>query len=182
MLTFSTAVGAIAMKTTAAPILRRFGFKQVLVINAVVSAVFIGVPTLFTPIDAAWPDPRRAAGRRLLQVAAIHQHQYTRLCRHRTPGDERGDELCQRRAATIDVGRRRRRRARARDPASRTRGHGGRSRAISPPPSSWSALISAASAFVFMRMPKSAGASLSGPARPVGAAQEKRPTEARVDL
>ena len=28
MLTFSTAVGAMAMKTTAAPILRRFGFKQ----------------------------------------------------------------------------------------------------------------------------------------------------------
>ena len=50
MLTFSTAVGAIAMKTTAAPILRRFGFKQVLVINALVSAIFIGVPAMFTPI------------------------------------------------------------------------------------------------------------------------------------
>ena len=49
MLTFSTAVGAIAMKTTAAPILRRFGFKQVLVINAVGSAIFIGVPAMFTP-------------------------------------------------------------------------------------------------------------------------------------
>jgi len=50
MLTFSTAVGAIAMKTTAAPILRRFGFKQVLVINALVSAIFIGVPAMFTLI------------------------------------------------------------------------------------------------------------------------------------
>jgi hypothetical protein len=50
MLTFSTALGAMAMKTTAAPILRRFGFKQILVINAVASAVFIGIPALFTPI------------------------------------------------------------------------------------------------------------------------------------
>ena len=125
MLTFSTAVGAIAMKTTAAPILRRFGFKQVLVINAVVSAVFIGIAGAVHADDAAWPDPRRAAGRRLLQVAAIHQHQYARLRRYRAPGDERGDELRQRRAATVDVGGRRRRRARARDPASRTCGHGG---------------------------------------------------------
>ena len=50
MLTFSTAVGAIAMKTTAAPILRRFGFKQVLVVNALVSAIFIAATALFTPM------------------------------------------------------------------------------------------------------------------------------------
>lgn len=48
MLTFATAIGAIAMKTTAAPILRRFGFKRVLVWNAVVSALFIGAASLFT--------------------------------------------------------------------------------------------------------------------------------------
>jgi MFS family permease len=50
MLTFSTAVGAIAMKATAAPILRRFGFRSVLVTNAVVSSLFIASPALFTPM------------------------------------------------------------------------------------------------------------------------------------
>ena len=44
-------------------------------------------------------------------------------------------------------------------------------------------LISAASAFIFMRLPKSAGASLSAPARPIATAQEQViPTGARVDV
>jgi EmrB/QacA subfamily drug resistance transporter len=48
LLTFASAVGAIAMKTTAAPILRRFGFKRVLVTNAVVSGFFIAAIAMFT--------------------------------------------------------------------------------------------------------------------------------------
>jgi hypothetical protein len=43
-------------------------------------------------------------------------------------------------------------------------------------------LISAASAFIFMRLPKSAGASLSRPARPIATAQEQVTTGARVDV
>ncbi len=48
LLTFASAIGAIAMKTTAAPILRRFGFRRVLVVNAVLSSLFIAVAALFT--------------------------------------------------------------------------------------------------------------------------------------
>jgi len=48
MLTFASAVGAVAMKVTAAPIIRQFGFKRVLVVNAVVSACFIAATALFT--------------------------------------------------------------------------------------------------------------------------------------
>jgi EmrB/QacA subfamily drug resistance transporter len=48
MLTFATAVGAIAMKATAAPIIRQLGFKRVLVTNAVVSSCFIAAVGLFT--------------------------------------------------------------------------------------------------------------------------------------
>jgi MFS family permease len=48
LLTFASAVGAVAMKTTAAPILRRFGFKRVLVTNAVVSSFFLAAIALFT--------------------------------------------------------------------------------------------------------------------------------------
>jgi EmrB/QacA subfamily drug resistance transporter len=48
LLTFASAVGAIAMKTTAAPIIRYFGFKRVLVTNAIVSSLFIAAIALFT--------------------------------------------------------------------------------------------------------------------------------------
>jgi EmrB/QacA subfamily drug resistance transporter len=48
LLTLASAVGAVAMKTTAAPIIRRFGFKHVLVTNAFVSSLFLGAIALFT--------------------------------------------------------------------------------------------------------------------------------------
>jgi len=48
LLTFASAVGAIAMKTTAAPIIRYFGFKRVLVTNAIVSSLFLAAVALFT--------------------------------------------------------------------------------------------------------------------------------------
>lgn len=48
LLTFASAAGAVAMKATAAPIIRRFGFKQVLVYNAIVSSLFLGAIALFT--------------------------------------------------------------------------------------------------------------------------------------
>ncbi len=53
LLTFATAVGAIAMKTTAAPIIRRIGFKQILVWNAVLTAAFTAASALFTEMTPA---------------------------------------------------------------------------------------------------------------------------------
>lgn len=47
-LTFMAAAGALTMKLTAAPILRRLGFKRVLIGNALLSAAFIAAPALFT--------------------------------------------------------------------------------------------------------------------------------------
>jgi len=49
LLTFSAGIGAILMKFAAEPLLRRFGFRRVLAANAVVSALFILAPALFTP-------------------------------------------------------------------------------------------------------------------------------------
>ncbi|MDP3489638.1 MAG: MFS transporter [Phenylobacterium sp.] len=40
LLTFIGAAGALIMKTTAPPILRRFGFRNVLIVNAVITGVF----------------------------------------------------------------------------------------------------------------------------------------------
>jgi EmrB/QacA subfamily drug resistance transporter len=47
-LTFASAAGALCMKFTAAPILRRLGFRRVLVTNAIISAIFLAATALFT--------------------------------------------------------------------------------------------------------------------------------------
>lgn len=48
LVTFSSAVGAIAMKTLAARIIRTFGFRNIMTVNAVVSSVFLAACALFT--------------------------------------------------------------------------------------------------------------------------------------
>jgi EmrB/QacA subfamily drug resistance transporter len=48
LVTFSSAVGAMGMKTLAARIIRTFGFRNIMVINAMVSSVFLAACALFT--------------------------------------------------------------------------------------------------------------------------------------
>jgi EmrB/QacA subfamily drug resistance transporter len=48
MVTFATALGAMGMKWATATILRRFGFRTILVINAVASSAFLAVCAAFT--------------------------------------------------------------------------------------------------------------------------------------
>lgn len=47
-LTFAAAAGALAMKVTAGPILRRWGFRRVLTVNAVLCALLLGAVAFFT--------------------------------------------------------------------------------------------------------------------------------------
>ncbi len=47
--TFVAAVGSMAMKATASPILDAFGFRRVLLVNGVIGALFIAVNGLFSP-------------------------------------------------------------------------------------------------------------------------------------
>lgn len=49
LLTFASAAGALTMKITAGPIIRHFGFRRVLIANAVISSAFIFCMALFTP-------------------------------------------------------------------------------------------------------------------------------------
>jgi EmrB/QacA subfamily drug resistance transporter len=53
-MTFISAVGALAMKTTAPPILRRFGFRPVLLVNAVIVGVSFAAYGLFRPTTPHW--------------------------------------------------------------------------------------------------------------------------------
>ena len=48
LVTFASAIGAMGMKTLAARIIRTFGFRYMMTINAIVSAIFLGACALFT--------------------------------------------------------------------------------------------------------------------------------------
>ncbi|MBU6456417.1 MAG: DHA2 family efflux MFS transporter permease subunit [Bradyrhizobium sp.] len=48
LVTFGSAAGAMGMKTLAARIIRTFGFRSIMIINAVVSSVFLAACALFT--------------------------------------------------------------------------------------------------------------------------------------
>ncbi|MCK6453804.1 MAG: MFS transporter [Alphaproteobacteria bacterium] len=54
MLTFTAAIGAITMKAAAQPILGRFGFRRVLVVNALVCGAFFVSYATFQPTTPAW--------------------------------------------------------------------------------------------------------------------------------
>jgi len=49
LVTFGSSAGALGMKTLAARIIRTFGFRKLMTINAVVSSVFLAACALFTP-------------------------------------------------------------------------------------------------------------------------------------
>jgi MFS family permease len=182
MLTFSTAVGAIAMKTTAAPILRRFGFRQVLVINAMVSAVFIGVPALFTPMTPHGVIllVLLAGGFfKSLQFTSVNTLAYAdiepRAMSAATSFASVAQQLSM--SAGVAVG----------ALVLEIQRHGRADTAVQSSDFITAfiaiGIISAASALIFMQLPKSAGASLAGPGRPVGTAQKQvAEAEVRADL
>src|SRR5690349_10167826 len=54
LVSFATALGALAMKPLARPLLRRFGFRRALIGASLVAAVGVALPAAFTP---DWPLP-----------------------------------------------------------------------------------------------------------------------------
>ncbi len=54
LLTFVSAAGAMLMKTTAQPILKAFGFRRVLVFNALISVGFLVASAFFTASTPHW--------------------------------------------------------------------------------------------------------------------------------
>lgn len=54
LITFSGALGALLMKFSVAPTIRAFGFRRVLVVNAVLSALFMAAYGVFRPETAIW--------------------------------------------------------------------------------------------------------------------------------
>ncbi|HLU79499.1 MAG TPA: MFS transporter, partial [Burkholderiaceae bacterium] len=54
LITFTGAAGALLMKLVATPIIRRFGFKRVLTVNAVITGISIALCALFRADTPAW--------------------------------------------------------------------------------------------------------------------------------
>ncbi len=171
MLTFATAVGAIAMKATAAPILRRFGFKSVLVVNALVSSLFIASTALFTPVT---PHGIILAVLlvggffKSLQFTSINTIAYAdiepRAMSRATSFASVAQQLSM--SAGVAVGALVLEIERHGRPETAVQAHDFAAAFLVV------AAISAASALVFMMLPKEAGASLSAPARPLAAPQD----------
>jgi EmrB/QacA subfamily drug resistance transporter len=174
LLTFATAVGAITMKTTAAPILRRLGFKRVLVWNAVVTALFIAAAALFT---AATPRAVILAVLlvggffKSLEFTAINSIAYADI-------DEKGmsratsfASVAQQLSMSAGVA------TGALVLEVERMGRASHHVVASDFPAAFIlvGLLAASSALIFARLPKEAGSSLATRARPVGEAQEVAP-------
>ncbi|EJW10491.1 MFS permease [Rhodovulum sp. PH10] len=54
LVTFATAIGALAMKTLVPPILRRFGFRDTMIVNAVVAGLTLAACAAFVPGTPVW--------------------------------------------------------------------------------------------------------------------------------
>jgi EmrB/QacA subfamily drug resistance transporter len=175
LLTFATAVGAIAMKTTAAPIIRRLGFKRILVWNAGLTAAFVAAAALFT---AATPSAvilcvLLAGGFfRSLQFTAINSIAYADIdekdMSKATSFASVGQQLSM--SAGVAVG------AFVLEVERMGRDSHEVLASDFPPAFLIVAALAASSAFVFMRLPKHAGSSLSRKAHAVGEPGETRET------
>ena len=161
MITFATALGAMGMKWAVVFILRRFGFRNILVVNSVISAAFLAICAGFTATTPIAADDGPALRRRVFPFVAIHQHQHHRLCRSGTPARRPSDGARQRRPATVRFIR------------GRPGGHGGGTDRLHPaaadhcrprdfPPAFLAvAAISALSALIFARLAPDAGAEMA---------------------
>jgi MFS family permease len=172
------------MKATAAPILRRFGFRSVLMINAMVSGLFIAATALFTPVTPhAVIFAVLVVGGffKSLQFTSINSLAYAdiepRAMSRATSFASVAQQLSL--SAGVAIG----------ALVLEIQRHGRPDMAVQPSDFTTAFIvvgtISAASALIFMMLPKSAGANLSAPARPLAAARE--PTSiaeagARVDV
>jgi len=111
LITFSTALGAMSMKAVVPAVLRQFGFRWTLTVNAILSAAFLAACAGFRPGTPVVVMMAGAGDRRVFPLARVHQHQHDCLCGDRQAAYEPRDLAGERRAAALDVDRDRGRRA-----------------------------------------------------------------------
>ncbi len=160
LITFASAVGALSMKMAAAAMLKRFGFRTILVTNALVSAVFLAACAAFTqttPVAAMLALLLVGGFFRSLQFTSINTIAYAEVENARvsraTALVSVGQQLSI--AAGVALG------ALAVDMAFQYRGGGTLEAADFPPAFLAVAAISALSVFIFARLPADAGAEMA---------------------
>jgi EmrB/QacA subfamily drug resistance transporter len=159
MLTFATGVGSMFMKTQVATILGRYGFRRVLVFNALIAALFAVAPALFT---VATPPMLIIALflvgglSRSLEFTSLNTLAYADVPIERLSRATSFAAVCQNLSGSVGVTIA----ALGLDIAQRTMGGGDLALAHFPPVFILVAVISASSVLLFMQLSKSAGASL----------------------
>lgn len=160
LITFSSAVGAMSMKMVAATALKRFGFKNILVFNALVSAVFLAACAAFTqttPVAAMLALLLIGGFFRSLQFTSINTIAYAEVDNARigraTVLVSVGQQLSL--SAGVALG------ALAVELTLQFRGGGMLKAEDFPPAFLLVAAISALSVFVFARLPHDAGAEMA---------------------
>ncbi len=174
LITFTSAIGAMSMKVAAATILRRFGFRTILIVNSVVSAVFLATCATFTqttPIAVMVTLLLIGGFFRSLQFTCVNTIAYAEIEPSRVG----------RATALVTVSRQLAISAGVAFGASvvefvvRMRGGGTALQAADFAPAFLAvAAVSALSLFIFMRLPADAGAELSG--RPPRSGQGPQPS------
>ncbi len=177
--TFVAAMGAMAMKATASPILDRFGFRRILIFNGIIGATFIGVNGLLspdTPIAVLLGVLLVGGYFRSLQFTGINAIAYADITQERMSGAVSFASVAQQLALSIGV---------AVGAGVVQIAQAGRQGPLTLSDFHWAfaavALISASSVIVFWRLPSDAGASLSSrlPADAARGAAARAVAEAR---
>jgi EmrB/QacA subfamily drug resistance transporter len=178
MLTFASAVGAVAMKVTAAPIIHRFSFRRVLVANAMISTLFIAAVALFgvgTPHFVILAVLLIGGFFKSLQFTSINSIAYadidTKAMSRATSFASVAQQLSL--SAGVAIG------ALALELQRMGRHDTSVEADDFPLAFVLVSVIAASSAFIFARLPKDAGSNLSGRARKVG--EDSLPEIEKVD-
>jgi EmrB/QacA subfamily drug resistance transporter len=160
LITFASAIGAMTMKVAAATILRRFGFRTVLVANAVVSAAFLAACASFTqatPVAAMLALLLFGGFFRSLQFTSINTLAYAEVETARVGRATALVSVAQQLAISAGVAFG----ALAVEITVSLRGHGMLEARDFPPAFLAVAVISALSAIIFARLSPNAGAELA---------------------
>jgi MFS family permease len=161
LITFSSAVGAFVMKAIGATILRRFGFRSILIVNALISAAFLAACASFTqttPFAVMIGLLLIGGFFRSLQFTSINTIAYADVEPRRMSRATSLVSVAQQLSlsAGVAVG------ALAVEVTTRIAGHATLGAADFPPAFLLVAAISAASVLIFLRLPDDAGAELAG--------------------
>jgi EmrB/QacA subfamily drug resistance transporter len=172
LITLSNVVGAMGMKTVVPVILRQFGFKRVLTVNALVSATLVAACATFTPgVSFAWIVGVLVVGGffRSLEFTSLNSIAYADVDNRRmsraTSLIAVGQQVSI--SAGVAIG------ALAVDLTLRWRGHAAITAADFQPAYLAIAVISGCACFVFARLPADAGAELARrtPSPPAGSTE-----------